>query len=332
VRVLLTGATGFVGSQVLELLLEAGDEVRVLALPATVEKLRDRSRVQVVVGNLSDFAVLREAARDVEVVYHLAAIHFSALRAVTDPRDLKIVNVEGTGNLLRACAENAVRRFVFTSSVAVYNAAPWRFMWPIHETHPLRTSGEDNLRSYALSKIEAENLIRRAHQEHGIETVVLRSTAVYGPSAPWVERTVRAIATNPWSALTPFGQFACNQWIHRRDLARAVVIAGTAMGLRHELCNVAGPELFSMRDVLMTISRLRQQGPWQHLPAREVERTGRYGYRYDLTRAEMQLSFAPQVKLEAGLGEVLSGMTPKPEIATILRDPQASPLAEMELF
>jgi nucleoside-diphosphate-sugar epimerase len=179
VRVLLTGATGFVGSQVLEQLLDGGDEVRVLALPGTEESLRHRNRVEVFAGSLSDPAVLDQAMRGVEVVYHLAAIHLSALRAIADPKDLRVVNVEGTGRLLQACAASAVRRIVFTSSVAVYNAAPWPFMWPIHETHPLRTTGEDNLRSYAFSKVEAEDLIRRAHQEHGIESIVLRVPAVF---------------------------------------------------------------------------------------------------------------------------------------------------------
>jgi nucleoside-diphosphate-sugar epimerase len=332
VRVLLTGATGFVGSQVLAQLLDRGDAVRVLALPDTVDSLGHPNLVEVVAGSLSDYHLLVEATRDVEVVYHLAAIHLSALRAMGDPKDLRMVNVDGTDRLLRACAVSAVRRFVFTSSVAVYNAAPWPFMWLIRETHPLRAAGEDNLRSYALSKIEAENLIRRAHQEHGIETIVLRSAAVYGPGAPWVEQLTRGLAANPWSGLTRAGRFACNQWIHRRDLARAVVIGGSAPGLRNELCNVAGPELFSARNLLLAMSRALRQGPWRHLPAPELERTARYAYRYDLTRAQTRLGFAPQVKLEAGLAEVLAVMTPVPELASIARDAQASPLAEVELF
>lgn len=331
-RVLLTGATGFVGSQVLDQLLDRGDEVRVLVLPGTLESLCHRNRVEIVEGSISDSAVLAEASRGAEVVYHLAAIHLSALRAVADPKDLRIVNVEGTDRLLRACATSAVRRIVFTSTVAVYNAAPWPFMWPIHETHPLRISGEDNLRSYALSKIEAENLIRRAHQEYGIEAIVLRATAVYGPGAPWVERLLRALAANPWSTLTRAGRFACNQWIHRHDLARAVVMGGTTMGLRHEICNVAGPELFSAWDLLIAMSRALQQGPWQHLAAPEPARTARYCYRYDLTRALMRLTIAPQIKLETGLPGVLKLMTPAPEIASIWQDRHGSPLAELELF
>jgi UDP-glucose 4-epimerase len=333
VRVLLTGATGFVGSQVLDQLVQRGDEVRVLVLPRTLASLRHRDRVEVIEGGLEDDTALATATGGVDVVYHLAAIHLSALLAVTEARDLKAVNVEGTDRLLRACGANAVRRIVFTSSVAVYNAAPWALMWPIHETHPLRTTGDDNLRNYALSKIEAEDRIRRAHQELGIQTIVLRAAAVYGTGAPWVERMVRALAANPWSAFSRSGRFACNQWIHRRDLARAVVIGGTAPHLQYELCNIAGPELFSARDLLVAMSRIRRQAPWMHLPVRELERTASYGHRYDMTRARARLGFAPQVKLEVGLGEVLEAMRPPPEIAKVPRTLQSpSPLAEVELF
>jgi len=332
VRLLLTGATGFVGSEVLDQFLDRGDDVRVLALPDTVDRLRERDRFEVVEGGLNDSDVLAEATRGVDAVCHLAAIHLSALRAVADPKDLRAVNVEGTDHLLRACAINAVRRIVFTSSVAVYNAAPWPYMWPIGETYPLRTTGEDNLRSYALSKIEAENLIRRAHQERGIEAIILRAPAVYGPGARWVERMVCGLAANPWSGLTRMGRFACNQWIHRRDLARAVVIAATDPELHYELCNVAGPELFSNMDLLSIVSKTLGSGPGLFIPTREAERTARYGYRYDVTRAEARLGFAPKIKLEVGMAEVLAAMTPMPQMASLGRPSQSSPLAEVELF
>lgn len=332
--ILVTGATGFVGSQVLNQLLERGEQVRVLALPDTLDHLHGRERVEIVAGSLSNTDALATATREVSVVYHLAAIHLSALRAVANPRDLKEVNVEGTERLLRACTANRVRRIVFTSSVAVYNAAPSPSMWPIGETYPLRTSGETNLRNYALSKIEAETLIRRAHQERGLEAIVLRCAAVYGPGAPWVERFLRAIAVNPWSALTSAGRSACNQWIHRRDLARAIVLGGTQAASKYELCNVAGPELFSSRDLLAAMSRALRQGRWRYQFMPELDRTARYAYRYDVTRALSRLGFAPQIRLDAGIAEVVASMSPPPTIAAA---PQVgaeghSTMADVELF
>jgi nucleoside-diphosphate-sugar epimerase len=333
VAVLVTGATGFVGSQVLEQLLERQQQVRVLALPDTLEHVHRRDRVEIVAGSLSDEGALAAATRDVDVVFHLAAIHLSALRAIADPRDLRTVNVDGTERLLRACAVSHVRRIVFTSSVAVYNAAPWPSMWPIDEAYPPRTTGEANLRNYALSKIEAEALIRRAHQEHGIEAVVLRAAAVYGPGAPWFERIVRALAANPWSALTAAGRFSCNQWIHRRDLARALVLGGTQTALKYELCNVAGPELFSARDLLVAVSRGLRQGRWKNLFLPEIERTARYAHRYDVTRAQSRIGFTPQIKLDAGVAEVLASMSPPPAIVeSQLGSGERSTMTDLELF
>jgi nucleoside-diphosphate-sugar epimerase len=144
---------------------------------------------------------------------------------------------------------------------------------------------------------------------------------------------LRALAANPWSALTRGGRFACNQWINRRDLARAVVLAGTGADLQHELCNVAGPELFSARDLLVAMARILRQEPWMHLPISEAERTPIYGHRYDMTRARARLGFAPHVKLDVGVGEVLEAMSPRPEITRAPRGLDSrSPLAEVELF
>ncbi len=331
-RILVTGGTGFVGSVVVDQLIESGQDVRVLALPDTAGALRDRAGIEVIEGSLGDSDVLAEATHGIDVVCHLAAIHLSALRDVADPRDLRAVNVDGTDRLLRACANSGVRRIVFTSSVAVYNAAPWPYMWPIHETFPLRTTGEDNLRSYAESKIQAENLIRRAHQDSGIAAIILRSPAVYGRSAPWVERTLRALAVNPWSAMTRLGRFACNQWIHREDLARAVILAGTIGNLRYELCNVSGPELFSAADLLQALFNALGQRPLFPALTREADRTARYGFRYDVTRAQQRLGFAPIVKLETGVPDVVNAMSPPPEIADSRPGQHASVFADVELF
>src|SRR5215475_13158281 len=106
-RVLLTGATGLIGPCVLEHLLSRGDDVHVLALPETVLQVPRHDRVRVVAGSLAQNDRLGEATQGVEVVYHLGAMQLGS-----NPEDLIRVNVQGTGNLLRASVDNFVRRFV----------------------------------------------------------------------------------------------------------------------------------------------------------------------------------------------------------------------------
>jgi nucleoside-diphosphate-sugar epimerase len=324
VRVLLTGATGYVGSRVLECLVERGDFVRVLALPETVEQVRHRDRVQIVAGSLADDAALDEATGDVEIIYHLAAVHLRALRSGSSCKDLKAVNVLGTESLLRAAVASRVRRFVFTSSVAVYNRAPWPFLWPIHETFALRSVGDDNLRNYAQSKIDAEDAVRRFHHEHGIEAVILRSAAVYGPGARWAEEIVRGVLANPLRAFSPVGRFESNQWVHRDDLADAVVLAGTDPAMRNEIFNVAGGELFSLRDILAAASRSLGR-PMPIAEPAHPRATGTYALRYDLTRVQTRLGYTPRVKLAQGLDGVLAAMDPPARLASPFAGAAAGP-------
>lgn len=104
-RVLLTGATGFIGSHVLDRLVARGDQVRVLALPETVEQVRYCAGVSIVAGSLSDRDLLAGAARETEVVYHLGG-----LLPGSPPEETRIVNTQGTENLLYGCVRGRVRR------------------------------------------------------------------------------------------------------------------------------------------------------------------------------------------------------------------------------
>jgi nucleoside-diphosphate-sugar epimerase len=312
-RVLLTGATGFVGRRVLGHLIERGDEIQVLALPDTIDQVTQRDRVRLVVGDVTDPASLVEATREVEVVYHLAAIHFSALVQVEAPADLIGVNVRGTENVLRAAVANLVRRIVFVSSVAVYQPAPWPFLWPINEDFALRAAGNDNLRNYAQSKIEAEDLVRRFHQERALEYAILRSSAVYGAKARWVEQNIRGLATNPWRALSHAGQTAVNQWVQVDDLAQAIISAGTGRIPANTKINIAGGELFSQRDLLAALAKAMGHSGWMGMTAPLVRNSGNYGLRYDLTRAQAILGYVPRGTIGDGLREILAAMDPAPQ-------------------
>src|SRR5919109_1707138 len=97
-RVLLTGATGFVGSHLLRSLLRHGDDVRVLALRETIGQVRYRDCVKLLVGSVEDEDVLAEATEGVEVVYHLGGL---IPGGNSQAKDFRRVNLVGTQNLLR---------------------------------------------------------------------------------------------------------------------------------------------------------------------------------------------------------------------------------------
>jgi nucleoside-diphosphate-sugar epimerase len=299
--VLLTGATGFVGSHVLRRLLARGNRVRVLALPGTSTAMSGLDLDDLVVAPLADRRALAEATRGVRIVYHLAAVLPGSA-----PEELEEVNVWGTQNLLRACEGAGVRRFVFTSSVSVYDRAPGPVSWPIDEGFALRTSGADSLRRYAQSKIDAESAILRSRAHGGPESVILRAAAVYGPKAAWVRRMLqRAVdeASRPGARIS---RFASMQWVHVRDMARAVVLAGRAARAADQIVNIAGDELFSMRDLVQIASSEKRDEHTEVLGSPSKLCPGDYGLRYDISRARAVLGYTPHIKLREGIRGALT--------------------------
>lgn len=175
--VLVTGAGGFIGSNLVVDLLERDFSVRGLDNFATgrrenLDAVRGHERFELLEGDLRDGSTVERAVRDVEVVYHQAAIP-SVPRSVEDPRLTTEVNCVGTTTLLEAVRDGRPDRVVVASSSSVYgsgNDPPTTEDLPVQPESP-----------YALSKYFTERLATQYHELHGIETVALRYFNVFGP-------------------------------------------------------------------------------------------------------------------------------------------------------
>jgi UDP-glucose 4-epimerase len=173
-RVLVTGGAGFIGSHLTDALVAAGHAVTV------VDDLSAGRREQVPPGatlvamDILDpalGALLAETAP--EAVFHLAA-HASVSESVREPEHDARVNVLGTLNLLRACADAGVRRFVFSSTGGALYGEPRTL--PCDEHHPVRP-----LSPYGASKAGAEAYVHALTAQAGMDAVILRYANVYGP-------------------------------------------------------------------------------------------------------------------------------------------------------
>ena len=120
-KVLITGATGFIGNHVTRLCLAQGDEVRVMVMPGEDRSPLDGMTVEVVEGNLLDGDSLAACVQGVEGLYHLAAVYAVWTR---DPALHYKVNIEGTNHLLRAAMAAGVQKVVYTSSIAAIGSLP----------------------------------------------------------------------------------------------------------------------------------------------------------------------------------------------------------------
>src|SRR5439155_21592992 len=162
---------GFAGSHLAEACAARGLAVRALARAGSDTALLERVGAEMVRGDLTDAEAVRRAVAGVEVVFHCAA-------KVGDwgpVEDYRAVNVEATRCLLEACRLRPLKRFVYFSSLGVYAA---RHHQGTDETEPLPARHIDG---YTQTKVEAERLVLRYHQEHKVPVVVLRPGFIYGP-------------------------------------------------------------------------------------------------------------------------------------------------------
>lgn len=169
-KVLITGATGLLGSHLIKELQQRGETIRALVLPVeNADKLLAQG-VEVMRGDITDASTLKPAVKDIDLVFHLAGM-MGVWRPLADYR---LVNVTGSENLYRASQAAGVRRFVHTSSHTVYGLGHGRFMT---EKDALKPDPDP----YSLTKAEGDRLIRRLMLNSNVETVILRPGTFFGP-------------------------------------------------------------------------------------------------------------------------------------------------------
>lgn len=179
-KVLVTGAGGFIGSHLTERLVELGAQVGafvrynsrndrgfVEGFPADV-----LSEIEIISGDLRDSHAVRNAVRDVEVVFHLGAL-IAIPYSYINPDDVVQTNVIGSLNVLNACRECGVKKIIHTSTSEVYGTAQYV---PIDEDHPLNAQSP-----YAASKIGADKLAESFHLSYGLPVATIRPFNTYGP-------------------------------------------------------------------------------------------------------------------------------------------------------
>jgi uncharacterized protein YbjT (DUF2867 family) len=233
---LLTGATGAVGSRLLPMLLESGERVRCLVREP--RKLGDRRvSVQITLGDLAELSdpyLLRQALRGADTVVHLAA-------TIRDqpPRRIEELNGLATVRLLRAAEDFGVQRFVFFSAL---NAGP----------------------TQRTRFFRAKALAEQAVYSSPIDTTVFAPSIVYDHSDPWIT-LLRRFSFLPVMPVSGDGE-ARHQPIWAQDVARAVVgaLGGRDGRDRYEL---AGPETLSYNEMSDLVSRASgRPRPLLHIP------------------------------------------------------------------
>lgn len=176
--VLVTGADGFIGSHLVEMLVSRGAKVKALSLYNSfndwgwLENTSCLDQIEVVCGDVRDPNFCREITKDIDVVFHLAAL-IAIPYSYVAPDSYVATNITGTLNMLQAARDAGVKRFLHTSTSEVYGTA--RYV-PINEEHPLQAQSP-----YSATKIGADALAMSYFYTFGMPLTVVRPFNTYGP-------------------------------------------------------------------------------------------------------------------------------------------------------
>lgn len=244
-RVLVTGATGFVGSNVARLLLERGDEVRALVRPGAVLTNLEGLPVERAVGDLRDAAAVRRAVKGCARVYHVAADYRLWAR---DPRELYRTNVGGTVHVMEACLAEGVERVVYTSTVGTVGLSA--LPAPCDETTPLLPGQLTS--HYKRSKLEAERAAL-GFVARGLPLVVVNPSAPVGPGDVKPTPTGRILVDFAHGRLPAFVDTGLNV-VHVRDVAEGHWLAAERgrVGERY----ILGNRNMTLAEILAELARL----------------------------------------------------------------------------
>jgi nucleoside-diphosphate-sugar epimerase len=300
-RVLVTGGAGFIGSHLVRALRVQGAPVRVLDNLSSGRLVNLRgldAEVEFIEGDIRDAALCRAACEGVDTVFHLAAL-VSVPQSVADPALSDAINTGGTLNLLQAARDRRARRFVFSSSSAVYGDTD---VIPTHEeVLPRPTS------PYGVQKLTGEHYARTFTRLFDLETVCLRYFNVYGPGqnphseyAAVIPKFLARLVAG--EAPTVYGDGEqTRDFCYVGDVVAANLLAartGNAEAIGN-VFNIAGGVQTSLNDLL---SRLRAATKVDrdacYAPARagDIRHSGA-----DIRRAREILGFAPRFSLPDGL-------------------------------
>ena len=255
--VLVTGATGFTGGRLVQVLRERGVPVRALVRQGSRSAWLAEAGVELVTGDIRDVGALQRAAEGVERIYHIAAVYRTAGHPDDYYRD---VNVGGTENVLEAARRHGVARLVHCSTVGVHGDVG---AIPADETAPYNPGD-----IYQVTKLEAEQRARAAFAA-GLPGVVVRPAGIYGPGDLRFLKLFKGIHRRR------FVMFGSGETLYHftyiDDLVEGILLCGErpeALGNVYILC---GDEYLTLNELVALVARaVGRRPPRLHFPVGPV--------------------------------------------------------------
>lgn len=300
-KVLVTGADGFIGSHLTELLLEEGCEVRALSVYNSFNYwgwLDDikHPRLEVVSGDVRDAAFCRHITQGCDTVFHLAAL-IAIPYSYVAPESYVDTNIKGTLNMCRAALDHNVRRLIVTSTSEVYGTA--RYV-PIDENHPRQPQSP-----YSATKIGADAIAKSFYNAFNLPVTIARPFNTYGPrqSARAIIPTIITQIANGVREIKVGDLSPTRDFNFVKDTCRGFLAIARAEGVEGEEINIATGTEVTMKQTLMKIAEIMDADiNWVVDPERiRPSKSEVFRLCGDNTKIETLTDWRPEWSLEEGL-------------------------------
>lgn len=317
-RVLVTGAAGFTGGHLAHTLARRGYQVRGLLRQAAQARDLEAGAIEPVIGTLEDRASMGRAVKNIDIVYHIAALYRQAGLPASAYR---AVNATAVGDLVEIAAAAGVRRVVHCSTVGVHGdiARP-----PADEDAPIQPGDV-----YQVTKVEGETRAREASARTGMPVTIARPSGIYGPGDRRLLKLFRGVARRRFVVLGSGDIFYHLTYID--DLVEGFRLCGETPAAANRTYILAGGEVTTLNELMTVIAReAGVEPPTWKLPVWPFWLAGAaceavcaplgiepplYRRRvdfftksraFDITRARTELGYAPQVGLREGVRATLA--------------------------
>ncbi|MEW5847197.1 MAG: NAD-dependent epimerase/dehydratase family protein [Myxococcota bacterium] len=310
-RVLITGGMGFLGSSLALRLVELGARVTVMdaMLPGYGGNLFNiapiREKITVNFSDIRDVNVMNYLVAGQDVIFHLAG-QVDHVMSLTDPYPDIDINIRGTAVLMEACKHhNKDARVVKAGTRGQYGPA---VSLPVSESAPSHPRG-----IYEISLLTAEKIMQVYNDVHGIKTVMLRLTNIYGPRAQM--RHARYGVAN-WfvrlalddQVIKVFGDGTIKRdFLYVDDCIEALLLAGVNPAATGEVINVGRDDWSNFKELAEVLIEVAGQGRWEYAPFTPERKAQEPGDFYsDITKIRRLLGWEPRTPLREGLKATLS--------------------------
>lgn len=310
---LVTGATGYTGSNLVRRLLKEGYRVRVLVRKREKAELLQEIGAELVIGDIRDESVVNEAVCGVDIVFHLVAVFRVAGLRDKDYRDIHVL---GTKYILEAGLKYKVKRFIHCSTIGVHGGVK---EIPADEESPFRPGD-----IYQLTKLEGEQLAIQFWKERGLPVVVVRPAGIYGPGEMRFLKLFRAVNRRIFIMIGNGNVY----WhpIYIDDLIQGIMLSAKVPDIEGEVFILGGEKYITLNELVGSIAEALEINLRKlYIPAKPVQLLGSlceicckpfgieppiYRRRVDfftkdrafsIEKAKQKLGYQPKYNLLAGL-------------------------------